>query len=103
MKKILNKSLALVGLLALSIYANASIIDNGNYTTDTLSGLDWLDLTETTGRNYNEVYDDINNSGGDFGAGEWRYASQSEFQSLLSNKHAAIRPAMAVLVRHRTR
>jgi len=85
MSKILKKTLALVGLLALSIYANAAIIDNGNFTTDTLSGLDWLDVTATTGRSYNEVFDDINTSGGDFDAGEWRYASNSEFQSLLSN------------------
>ena len=81
----MKKSLALVGLLASSVCANAAIIDNGNYTTDTISGLDWLDLTETTGRNYNDVYEDITNSGGDFDAGEWRYASQSEFQSLISN------------------
>lgn len=45
--------------------AAAVLIDNGNYFTDTNTGLDWLNLTETVSRSYNDVYSNLG-SGGDF-------------------------------------
>jgi hypothetical protein len=55
--------------------ANASIIDLNIITRDTSTGLDWLDLTETNGRSYNDISSKL-------GAGEefegWRYASPAE-------------------------
>ena len=62
-------------LLFLPINANAAIIDNGAFTTDTLGGLDWLDLTETRNRSYVDVSTKL--GAGDEFAG-WRYASELE-------------------------
>lgn len=42
----LDKLVPLLGLL-FSIALNTEIIDLGNTTRDTESGLDWLDVTET--------------------------------------------------------
>lgn len=74
----LKKALALVGL-TLSLTANALIVDLGNITRDTISGLDWLDLTETNGRSYNDI-------SGKLGTGQefegWRYATVVEVQAL---------------------
>ena len=57
---------------------NASLVDNGIYTTDTSGGLDWLDLTETAGFSYNQIMD---GEGGWIGAG-WRYAFEAEIDLL---------------------
>ena len=77
--KILLVSILLLGFAS---SANAAIIDNGSYTTDTVSGLDWLDLTESTGRNYNYV-------SSQFGVGGlyegYRYASFIEFNNFVTN------------------
>ena len=77
----MNKILTLVGL-TLSLSANAAIVDMGNITRDTATGLDWLDLTETNGRSYNDISSKL-------GAGQefdgWRYASVTEVQVLWSN------------------
>ena len=40
----LKKTLALIGV-TLCVNVNAAIIDNGTFTTDTSTGLDWLDVT----------------------------------------------------------
>jgi len=59
----------------LSTTVNAAIIDNDTYTTDTVSGLDWLDLTETTNMSYNDIATQLNVGGALEG---WRYATESE-------------------------
>ncbi len=61
--------------LVLSTSAHAAIIDHGNYTTDTSSGLDWLDLTETIDMTYAEVTAQLGPGGSLQG---WRYATVSE-------------------------
>jgi len=38
-----------------TVTANATLINNGTYTTDTISGRDWLDLTETTSKSLDTV------------------------------------------------
>ena len=58
----------------------AAIIDNGTYTTDTVAGLDWLDLTETTNMSYNQVSAQLGTGGSLAG---WRYATESEIIGLL--------------------
>lgn len=64
--------IATLVIAALSIgSAHAAIIDHGTYTTDTVSGLDWLDLTETVNMSYDDVIADGTLSG-------WRHASQVE-------------------------
>lgn len=81
-----NRKLAFWMLLVLVFNtANALPIhfnDHGNYTTDTLSGLDWLDITETQGLSINEVSALLQPSGSFFG---WRYASSNEFLSLIGD------------------
>jgi hypothetical protein len=53
--------------------ANPVLLDHGVYTTDTVTGLDWLDLTETRGLSFDTVSDQL-------GVGErfhgWRFASR---------------------------
>lgn len=72
--------LLIVVTLALSTTANAGlIIDNGSYTSDTSSGLDWLDLSETQGFSYNYVLSQLNDNGI---YKSWRYASLDEVDVL---------------------
>ena len=60
--------------LAFSANANAAIIDNDTYTTDTQSGFDWLDLTTTTGLSFNDVFAELG-VGGQFEG--WNFASSA--------------------------
>jgi hypothetical protein len=53
----------------------AALVDNGLYTTDTVSGLDWLDLSETAGNSYQ--YADDPNAG-------WRHATNAEIESIFA-------------------
>lgn len=68
--------------IPLEIPAGAATVDNGDFTTDTISGLDWLDLTLTTNRSYNNVASQLGD-GGDFDG--WRYASVVEVEQLWTN------------------
>jgi len=56
--------------------------DNGMFTTDTLSGLDWLDVTESVNRSYNDVSGQFGLNGDYVG---WRYATGDEFNQMISN------------------
>ncbi len=71
-----------LGLLALmfSLNANATLIDNGDYITDTNSGLDWLKLESTYGKSYNQVSGEIS-SGGQLEG--WQYATAIEWEHML--------------------
>lgn len=62
--------------LLLAAPAGATLIDLGNVTRDTDSGLEWLDLTETLGLSYGDV-----TSGPLFAAG-WRYPTDAEVYDL---------------------
>jgi len=74
----------LAGLLLLVFVssANAAIIDNGIYTTDSTSGLDWLDLTETTNKSYNYVSTQFGIAGEFEG---YRYATGLELNGMIEN------------------
>ena len=65
---------AVIGLL-LSTSATATLIDNGTYTTDDVSGLDWLDLSITDAQGYNSALS--LNPG-------WRLATHNEVSNLYS-------------------
>lgn len=71
-------------LLALlfTVSANAAILDLGNITRDTSTGLEWLDLTETVGRSHIDISQNL--LPGEEFAG-WRYATESEVQVLWQN------------------
>jgi len=68
-------------LLLSSLCANSAIIDNGAYTTDTATGLDWLDLTTTSNRTFNDVNGNLG-AGGEFEG--WRYATYSDITTFLN-------------------
>jgi PEP-CTERM motif-containing protein len=69
--------MATAGLLAISP-ANATILDNGSFTTDTATGLDWLDLTATAGQSYNSVI-------GSPPPGAWAYATLGQVSTLFDD------------------
>lgn len=82
-----NRLLTLLGvsLMVLTTPSRAAligIVDHGTYLTDTTSGLDWLDVTASIGRSYDNVNSNLG-AGGAFDG--WRYASASEFGALLLN------------------
>lgn len=71
---------ALFALTLAGQTANATIIDNTTYTTDTATGLDWLDVTASLARSFNNVSANFG-SGGAFQG--WRYATGAELTTLL--------------------
>lgn len=80
--------MAAAGILAFwSMSVNAVLIDNGTYTTDTESGLDWLDVTETVYKSFNYVSQR-------FGFGEefagWGYATGDQFNTLIGNASGTV-------------
>jgi hypothetical protein len=75
------KFLKIIGvgyLLSVSTLANATFIDNGAYTTDTGSGLDWLDWTETINATQTEALDEFSDKG-------WRPATLVEADGLMQD------------------
>ena len=75
---------SLILLLAAPFFATgsaATIVDLGNVTRDTRTGLDWLDLTETTNLRFIDILADV---GGFISAG-WRYANESEMCALMES------------------
>lgn len=75
-KALLFSCLAIVGA------AEATIIDRGDYLTDTSSGLDWLDVNKTVNMTRTQVRLQLR-SGGNYDG--WRFASGIEFNELISN------------------
>lgn len=73
--------------LILSTSVNAALIDNGNITTDTETGLDWLDITESTNLSYNYVSSQFG-VGGQFEG--WRYANTNDMRDYLNHAGWAI-------------
>jgi len=68
------KSITTAALLSVfALNASAALVDNGGYTTDTNSGLEWLDLSSTTGLSMEAAL--AANSG-------WRYAANSEVENI---------------------
>ena len=82
MKKNFLKIASVALVLALSNNANATLIDNGSFTTDTLTGLDWMDLTETVDLSYDYVSSQFG-KGGEFEG--WTLASRSQVLEFFGN------------------
>lgn len=61
--------------LTIAVPVHAALVDKGSFTTDTGSGLDWLDLTETDNMSMLDAV--AANSG-------WRLATESEVQGLFA-------------------
>jgi len=73
---------AITFLMVASAPLHATLIDNGLYTTDSKTGLDWLDLPITNGYSYNDVSAQLM-PGGIFQ--DWRYASLDEVVTFWTN------------------
>jgi hypothetical protein len=75
-------SIAVAAFLMATAPAHAVIIDNGTVTTDTGTGLDWLDLTASTGFSFA-------GASAEFGVGGafegYRHATESELDTFLTN------------------
>ena len=88
-----KKNVASVAMSAVLFAASSLVqaiplgfIDNETSTIDTNTGLEWLDLTETMGRSYVDVAADITDDGGTFSSADgWRYATQSDFVTMVNN------------------
>ncbi len=63
-------------VVVLSSGVNAALIDNGLYTTDTSTGLDWLDLAETADMLYSQALSSNNG---------WRPATYIEVENLFGS------------------
>jgi hypothetical protein len=72
-----KKLLPLLFLFA-GFQANATLIDNGDYSTDNESGLDWLDWTLTADKTQAEALTLYSSAG-------WRIATTSEAVGLIEN------------------
>jgi len=70
-----RKFLAACALVAISFDVAAALVDNGSFTTDSESTLDWLDLTVTNNLSMEDAL--AANSG-------WRYATNSEVEGLFA-------------------
>jgi len=66
----------------LSAPSHADIIDHQSYTTDTQTGLDWLDVTETINMSYNDV-EKLLEPGKKLQG--FRYATAEEFNAFVGN------------------
>ncbi len=77
----LKISIALVGLM-LSLSTNAAIIDLGNITRDTATGLDWLDVTQTLDLSHDQVTAQMGIGGAYEG---WRYATMAELDQVITD------------------
>jgi hypothetical protein len=72
-------------LLGLVQSANADFIDSDDHTyfTDTRSGFQWLDVTETAGLSYDQVFSDLLADGEKYEG--WQYATADQFNQLISH------------------
>lgn len=81
MTRTTSTSLALLVVLLSPVAAHADLIDAGATTQDTVTGLEWLDLSATADQSYNSV---IGGFGGYIADG-YRYATSAEVVALFVN------------------
>lgn len=74
-------------MFSLPFAANAAIVDFGGYTRDTISGLDWLDVSTTQNLSFDQVIQEMGSGGAYEG---WRYATRVELFDLLANSGLTI-------------
>jgi hypothetical protein len=80
-----KKIIVITGLL-LSPIANSAtynLVDNGTYTRDLNSNLEWLDLSFTQGLSYNSLLTELNTNSNLAG---WRLASLPEFKGIFTSR-----------------
>lgn len=74
------KILTLALFLTVATNAQAILIDNGTYTTDTATNLDWADLSATLNNSYNSVSSVFDTYQG----GGWRYATNRDVETIFT-------------------
>lgn len=67
------KAFCIIAIVALSNPVHATLIDNGAFSSDDTTGLDWLDLSISIGQSFNSA--ETENTG-------WRYATNAEVEGL---------------------
>jgi len=75
--------LSALGILVTSTSVHAApstLVDNGNYTTDLVSNVEWLDFSFTSGVVFNQAVSVASSVEG----GGWRYATNGEVEGLFS-------------------
>lgn len=77
--------IGLILLFVVSLNTSAKLIDNNTFTTDTESGLDWLDVTSSVNLSFEYVSSQLS-TGGEFEG--WSYATNDQFKTLASNYFA---------------
>lgn len=75
-------STALAVLAVLTVPAQAALVDKGNTTLDTDTGLEWLDLTASVNRSFFDVSSSFS-AGGAFEG--YRYATEEELVTFWTN------------------
>lgn len=71
-----------IGIGGRSGQAAPVLLDHTDSTVDTITHLEWLDLTKTAGLSYDDV---INNNGVNYIADHWRYATGAEVAKLFTD------------------
>ncbi len=69
------KAFCIIAAVTLSNQAHATLIDNGTFSSDDTTGLDWLDLNISIGQSFNSA--ETENTG-------WRYATNAEVEGLFA-------------------
>lgn len=77
---------------------NVTFVDQGTSTIDTTSGLEWLDVTLTTGRSVDDVFADLQDgtltlSSSGAPTDGWRFATPEEVFGLFTNWFGPFTPA----------
>jgi len=81
----------LIGISAPTFAASTDFTHTHNYTSDTITGLDWLDLTETTNRSYNDVINGMSDTSSVIYG--YRYATLDDWGTLISNFFDVAKPS----------
>jgi hypothetical protein len=93
----MKKNLAALALCAaVASQAHATIVDHGDYLSDTVTGLDWLDVTKSANMSFDYVSTQFG-AGGLFAG--WRYATGNEFNALVGSYTGTL-PTTYDLVSH---
>lgn len=90
------KCIFTAGIIVYSLSVNAApvtLVPHGNYTSDTVNGLDWLDLIHTSNYSYNNAIAASSSVDG----GGWRYATNTEIISLYSQLFPSLAPSVHVV------
>ena len=83
--------------LLLPFQAHSTIIDNGDWTADTISGLDWLDMKFTKSMSYDSVLSATTANDGNLLSG-WRYATKNDLKTLIDAFDGLDIPASSILI-----